>query len=79
MEKGMLNEATTEMVINSLIPEEMQQKLRQSQLANSDPAAVESLGNALGDEEMQPVEPSPTPAADSPTPVEAPPNTLLEP
>lgn len=79
MEKGMLNEATTEMVINSLIPEEMQQKLRQSQLANSDPGTVEALGEALGDDEMQPVTPSPTPAADSPTPVEAPPNTLLEP
>lgn len=79
MEKGMLNEATTEMVINSLIPQEMQDKLRQSQLANSDPNAVEALGEVLGDDEMQPVTPSPTTATDSTTPVEAAPNTLLEP
>jgi hypothetical protein len=78
MEKGMLNEATTEMVVNTLIPAEMQEKLRQSQLANSDPNAVESLGDALGtDNDLEPLTPPDTINTQEP-PSEAPP-TLLEP
>lgn len=76
MEKGMLNEATTEMVVNTLIPEEMQQKLRESQLANSDPNAVEALDEVLGDSDLEPLTPSDT-IETEPT-SEAPP-TLLEP
>lgn len=74
MEKGMLNEATTEMVVNTLIPAEMQEKLRESQLGNSDPNAVQALDEVLGGTDMEPL---PT-AAPTEAPTEAPP-TLLEP
>lgn len=76
MEKGMLNEATTEMVVNTLIPEEMQERLRQSQLANSDPNAVQALDEALGGTDLEPLPTSDT--IDPETTSEAPP-TLLEP
>lgn len=77
-EKGMLNEATTEMVVNTLIPKQMQEELRAGQLENSDPAAVESLDNILGeDTDLEPLTPA-TPDAETPTPT-APPTTLLEP
>lgn len=76
MEKGMLNEATTEMVVNTLIPAEMQEQLRTTQLGNSDPNAVQALDEALGGTDMEPL-PTGTPATPE-TPAEAPP-TLLEP
>lgn len=77
-EKGMLNEATTEMVVNSLIPKEMQEQLRQSQLANSDPNAVQALDQVLGsDAEMQPMNP-PAPVETGGPPAEGP-SGLLEP
>lgn len=75
MERGMLNEATTEMVVNTLIPKEMQEQLRESQLANSDPEAVESLDEALGGTDFEPLPQSDTIASEETT---APP-TLLEP
>lgn len=75
MEKGMLNEATTEMVINTLIPEELQAQLRTNQLAASDPEAVEALDDALGDTDFEPLAPSDTVETDP----NATPPTLLEP
>lgn len=76
MERGMLNEATTELAVDSILPEGFKEDLRQKQLANSDPAAVESLGDALGGTDFEPLPGSDT--IDPETPTEAPP-TLLEP
>lgn len=76
MEKGMLNEATTEMAVDSILPEGFKEELRKKQLANSDPEAVESLGDALGGTDFEPVTPSDTMEPETPT---AAPPTLLEP
>lgn len=76
MEKGMLNEATTEMAVDSILPEGFKEELRKKQLANSDPAAVESLGDALGGTDFEPLPGSDT--IEPETPTEAP-STLLEP
>lgn len=77
MEKGMLNEATTEMAVDTLLPEGFKEALRQKQLANSDPEAVETLDEALSGTDFEPVPASDTIEGETPT-SEAPP-TLLEP
>ena len=76
MEKGMLNEATTEMAVDTLLPEGFKEALREKQLGNSDPNAVEALDDALGGTDFEPVPTDDT--ISSETPSEAPP-TLLEP
>lgn len=75
MEKGMLNEAVTEKVVNTIIPKELQTEIREEQLGNSDPNAVEALDNALGGTDMEPVAPA---ASDEPA-GGPPPTPLLEP
>jgi hypothetical protein len=77
-ERAVLSDALSESLLDTMVPEEVKEQARQQQLATSDPASANALGQALGtDPAAAPAAPAGAPAAPA-SDVQAPP-TLLEP
>lgn len=76
MEKGLLNEATTEKLISTILPEGMADEIRQQALAQSAPEDAQALTQALDGTDFEPVTDPATMDSGEQAP---PPSTLLEP
>lgn len=78
-ERAVLSDAMSETLLNSIVPEELQNKAREQALAASDPESANALTNALGGEPAAGGAPAPSDTIEPTQSNEQAPPTLMEP
>lgn len=78
-ERAVLSDAMSETLLNSIVPEELQNKAREQALAASDPESANALSNALGGEPAAEGAPAASDTIEGTQSNEQAPPTLMEP